>query len=134
MANASHDSNHVPTLLGVSSSDGTTPVPIYADASTHRLLVSTGGITALPITSKTSTYQITTSDYTINATSGTFTTTLPTAIGVDGRVYIIKNSGSGTVTLATTSSQTIDGLLTETLSQYDFITVQSDGANWITIG
>lgn len=44
MAQASRDQNNVPTLLGVSSSDGATPVPIYANPTTHRLLVdSTGG-------------------------------------------------------------------------------------------
>lgn len=42
--NASRDQNSVPTLLGVSSSDGTSTVKIYADPTTHRLLVnSTGG-------------------------------------------------------------------------------------------
>lgn len=44
MANASRDENDVPTLLGVSNSDGKTPVTIYADPVTHRLLVGmTGG-------------------------------------------------------------------------------------------
>lgn len=40
MANASRDENNVPTLLGVSSVDGTTPVPVYANPTTHRLLTS----------------------------------------------------------------------------------------------
>lgn len=39
MSNAKHDQNHVPTLTGVSNADGTTPVPIYADPTTHRLLI-----------------------------------------------------------------------------------------------
>lgn len=39
MSQASRDQNFVPTLLGVSSSDGTTPIPVYADPTTHRLLV-----------------------------------------------------------------------------------------------
>lgn len=44
MANASHDQNHVPSLLGASCADGKTPVNIYADPATHRLLVNaTGG-------------------------------------------------------------------------------------------
>lgn len=45
MPNASRDENNVPTLLAASSSDGTTPVKIYGDPSTHRLLVnnSSGG-------------------------------------------------------------------------------------------
>ncbi len=45
MANASRDENFVPTLLGASSSDGITPVTIYADPTTHRLLVNaTAGV------------------------------------------------------------------------------------------
>lgn len=39
MANAKRDNNRVTTLLGVSNSDGITPVVIYADPVTHRLLV-----------------------------------------------------------------------------------------------
>ncbi len=43
--NASRDENSVPTLLGVSSADGTSTVKIYADPSTHRLLVNaTSGV------------------------------------------------------------------------------------------
>lgn len=37
--NASRDQNYVPTLLGVSSADGVTPVTIYVDPTTHRVLV-----------------------------------------------------------------------------------------------
>lgn len=40
---ASRDENNVPTLLGVSSSDGSTVVKVYADPSTHRLLVNSSG-------------------------------------------------------------------------------------------
>lgn len=39
---AKRDQNNVPTLLAVSSSDGT-PVIVYADPTTHRLLVSSSG-------------------------------------------------------------------------------------------
>lgn len=40
MAQAPRDQNRVPALLGTSSADGVTPVAIYADPSTHRLLVA----------------------------------------------------------------------------------------------
>lgn len=40
---ASRDQNSVPTLLGVSSSDGKSPVKVYADPTSHRLLVSSSG-------------------------------------------------------------------------------------------
>lgn len=39
MAYAKRDENRIPTLLGVSSVDGITPVVIYADPITHRLFV-----------------------------------------------------------------------------------------------
>lgn len=43
MANAKRDDNRIPTLLGVSNADGVTPVTLYADPTTHRLLVSHSG-------------------------------------------------------------------------------------------
>lgn len=79
----------------------------------------------------TSTYAIQPTDYQIEATTGTFTVTLPTAVGITGKVYSIKNSGIGTITLATTSSQLIDGNLTQTLTQLDNLVVMSNGTGWI---
>jgi hypothetical protein len=74
-------------------------------------------------------------DYTVDCTANTFAVTLPTAVGITGRTYIIKNSGTGIITLNTTSSQTIDGTASGvlTLVQYDSITLMSNGANWIKI-
>lgn len=43
MAQASRDENRVATLLGVSSADGVTPVPLKADPTTGRLLTSSSG-------------------------------------------------------------------------------------------
>lgn len=40
--NAKRDENFVPTLLGVSSADGVTPIRVWADPDTHRLLVDLG--------------------------------------------------------------------------------------------
>lgn len=86
---------------------------------------------------RTTTYPITAADYTIEATSGTFTTTLPTAVGITGRQYVITNSGSGVVTLATTSSQVFQNVTatptTLTLNQFNTVIVQSNGANWLRI-
>lgn len=89
---------------------------------------------ALPFASKTSTYSITTSDSIIDCTSGTFTVTLPTATGITGRQFTVKNSGAGTITIATTSSQTIDGASTYSLSmQYQSVMLVSNGVNWIVV-
>lgn len=40
MAQAPRDQNRIPTLLGASNADGITPVAVYADPSTHALIVS----------------------------------------------------------------------------------------------
>lgn len=40
MADAKRDSNYITTLLAVSNADGSTPVTLYADPTTHRLLTS----------------------------------------------------------------------------------------------
>jgi len=77
-------------------------------------------------TAQTGTYAILRNDYTINCTSGTFTVTLPTAVGFTGQEYVIKNSGAGAITVATTSSQTIDGVTTQILSTLMSITVMSN--------
>lgn len=83
---------------------------------------------------KTANYTATISDYVIDCTTGTFTITLPTAVGIVGRIYIIKNSGAGSITLDTTSSQTIDGSTTKTIAAAAWLQVQSDNANWKIIG
>jgi hypothetical protein len=62
--------------------------------------------------------------------SGTTTLTLPTAVGNTNR-YTLKNVGTSTVTINTTSSQTIDGSTSLTISvRYTAIDVVSDGTNW----
>lgn len=86
---------------------------------------------------KTANYTATSSDYTIDCTSGTFTVTLPTAVGITGRIYVITNSGAGVITVATTSSQTfvnVTGVPTTlSLAVLGAYRVQSNGANWIVI-
>lgn len=72
-------------------------------------------------------------DSLLEVTSGTITVTLPTAVGIQGTSFIVKNSGAGTVTLATTGGQTIDGASTQSLSQYTALQVVSNGTNWIII-
>lgn len=98
------------------------------------LLIQIWGALTLAYAAKTGDYTLTASDYTVDCTANTFTITLPTAVWIEGRIYNIKNSGTGVITINTTSSQTIDGGTTATIStQYENITVQSTGANWIIL-
>lgn len=71
---------------------------------------------------------------TVQVTATGQTITLPTAVGITGRIYTIKLTAVGSCTVATTSSQTIDASTTYSLSaQYKDVTVQSNGANWLII-
>ena len=91
------------------------------------------GVIAPSYIAKTANFTATSLTSTIDCTN-TITITLPTAVGQTGRIHIIKNSGTGVITIATTSSQTIDGAATQSLAtQWSKITVQSTGANWIII-
>lgn len=90
-------------------------------------------VTIYAYKSETTSYPITTTDYQIECVSGTFTITLPTAIGIIGKTFSIKNSGIGKITVNTIGIQTIDDELNQYLSQYDNLMVMSNGSNWIII-
>lgn len=112
------------------SGDGT------LDTSTGALTISKIG--GVPVSSsyvaKTGSYGVGTGDFVVDCTANTFTVTLPTAVGVAGKQYCVKNSGTGVITIATTSAQTIDGVANKKLSvQYEAFWVISDGANWKVI-
>ena len=85
-------------------------------------------------TGVSATYTILSTDYTIDCTANTFTVTLPTAVGITGQIYNIKNSGTGTITVDGDGTETIDGDTSiDIVTQYDSRTFQSNGANWIEL-
>jgi hypothetical protein len=100
--------------------------------------ISGGGGSRVAITEKTASFSIPSPDpsvvqehYSFNSSSAT-TATLPTAVGNSGLVFIITRTGTGAVTVATTSAQTISGLSSLSIaSQWSSVTVKSDGSNWI---
>jgi len=125
------------------SVDSTVVAKIYAEADgsggiqnpkfdiTGNLKAS--GSLTLPYVAKTATYTVTDTDYTIDCTANTFTVTLPTAVGITGRIYNIKNTGAGTITVDGDGSETIDGQTTQTVAQWENLQIQSNGANWIIL-
>ena len=76
------------------------------------------------------------SDYFVNLTSPGLTASLPSAIGITGREYVIKLTAAGTATIDVgATGQRIDGATTYSLSaQNKYIKVASDGANWMVVG
>ena len=84
---------------------------------------------------KTSAYTAATEEYLFcDATSGAFSITLPAVSA--GLQYTIKktDSSANLVTIDGNASEEIDGELTQVLTtQYDVITIVSDGTSWMTL-
>lgn len=111
----------------------------FGGSTTATSTVQVAGSFANGYVAKTGTYTATGTDYLINCTANTFTVTLPTSIGITGRIYEVVNSGAGTITVGTTSSQTFTNV-TATPTTLTILTlagksvrVMSDGANWIQL-
>ena len=109
---------------------GTNRSLVFQDAS--GTIALTGDPVQVPYNAQGSTYTASSTDCVINCT-GTWTLTLPTAVGVSGRFYYIKNSGAGTITMAGTGGQTFDGVASPTVAAGASLTVCSDGANWLVL-
>lgn len=123
------------------SSSGTTASRLAIGTGAQQIISPVAGIPAWvwPLsvqTSQTTTYSISaTADNVVflNANGGAFTATLPTAASVTGKVYYLKKTDATTnaVTIATTSSQTIDGVVGTSLNtQNETLKIVSDGSNW----
>jgi hypothetical protein len=118
---------NTPTLTGDLHLDGSLTAGTLQVTALHTTAFAAG------YTTKTASYTATDTDYTVHFTSGTSTFTLPTAVGIAGRIYVVRNDSGNTLILATTSSQTIDGAAPTTLATGTVKQYQSTGANWITL-
>ena len=111
---------------------GVDAVSVVIGGTTANSTLQVVGSFATAYVAKTATYTATSSDHTIDCTDNTFTVTLPTAVGITGRVYVVKNSGTGTITVDGDGSETIDGNTSiDIVTQYDSRRLQSNGVNWI---
>jgi len=80
-----------------------------------------------------------TSNYTIEQwdvvilCNGTLTVTMPSAIGLSGKKYYIKNIGTGVVTVSAGTETIDDGHTAVLESQYEAIDIVSNGVGWFII-
>jgi hypothetical protein len=114
-------------------------VGVATATPTSRLTIN-GSFAQALTNSAAATYTLTDSDNVllVDSTAGVRTRTLPTAVGITGRQYVIKDwkgtAGVYNITVTTTSSQTIDGATSYVInSSYGAVIVESDGANWSVI-
>jgi len=122
---------------------GTVTLPATVTGASAQVLTlpaSTGTLALVGVAafaSKTANYTATSSDevLTCDATSATITITLPTAVGITGKKYVIKRIDAhvtNEVIVDPNSTQTIDGATTlDIINQYDSVDIVSDGANWV---
>lgn len=66
----------------------------------------------------------------VKATAAGITLTLPTAVGIVGRIYIVDNASSGDITVDTTGGETVWDESSQTIPQNSCVSFYSDGANW----
>ncbi len=78
-----------------------------------------------------------TSDYTLISSDdvvlcdGTFTISVPVVANNPGKLYHIKNIGTGTITIDPSGTETIDDGLAAVLdTKYECISIISNGSNW----
>lgn len=86
--------------------------------------------------SQTASYTATLGDHLLlmDTSSAVLTLTLPTAVGAKGKEYVVMNTGTKALTIATTSTQTINGGTSYILpNKYFNVTLYSDGSNWVAV-
>ena len=99
-------------------------------------IFSTGSGVMVKQVTKTSDYPITTSDNTIwcdPTVGGTFTVTLPSAVGIGGQEFTVKHIGTANSVNVASAGGVIDGSSSWTLAAKNSMTVRSDGTNWYII-
>ena len=119
---------------GITLSAGT---GITFTTSSNIITLSTTGVISRSITTitgSTTGLAVASTDYVyVGNTSGNINLTMPTAVSNTNR-YTVKQNNIGTLTLLTTSSQTIDGVTGYALTrQYQAVDLLSDAANWFIV-
>lgn len=85
------------------------------------------------LVSKTANYIATVFDFTIECTTNSFTVTLPSPIGIKGKIFNVQNSGTGLITVIVIGGLLINGKTSQYIYSPNSMQVQSNGSNYIII-
>lgn len=125
MSQAPRDQNSVPTLLGVSSADGITPLPVQVDPATGAILVDVSGAGSGTVTSV--------SVVTANGVSGSVATATTTPAITLTLGAITPTSVNGNTITTGTGTLTLGAGSTLATSATNSITLTSTGATNVTL-
>ena len=104
-------------------------VALFIPTQSGWLSANTGAISVRKVTAN---YTMTSNDDVVIIGANNLVITVPDATAVEqGRVYRIKAGDFTGGSIATQSSQTIDGTTPPTLNTLENLTIYSDGANWL---
>lgn len=139
----SGSANYIPRFTGASTLGNSV---VYNDASNNIGIGTTTPNSRLQVNGSFSMAVLTTAaDLTLDGshhvvlcnslTGNSVTITLPTAVGLTGRQYIIKNIGGGASFVVAFNLETIDGVAFVDLTpRFKYVVVVSDGSNWVITG
>lgn len=128
MVSTPRDANRVTTLLGTSSTDGSTPVSIYADPTTHRLLTSgaiSATVTAQATTPKTLAASESGTIFSNEGATGAITFNLPTAVANYVYTFIVQDADGINITAAAADTIRFGGTVTATAGTISSTTIGS---------
>jgi len=120
---------------------GSSDLPLKVNASNdleyngHTLMTSGGEIASpnFPYLAISGALVLTDAHYIVSASgAANYSVTLPTAVGNQGRIFIIKSQMNAGIllTVATTGGQTIDGSSVKNIATYEALHVVSNATNW----
>jgi len=129
-----HGSGAPPALLEHELGWDYTNKVLYCDSDESIVgSVVPGGI-LMSIVAKTAAYTVTSSDDMVTCGAGNETFNVDIIAPIVSKIYYIKNVGTGVITVDadTTGGSTIDAETTQTLYQYDSLTIvgASDASEW----
>lgn len=124
-----------PTDDDGSGTTGTVINKAWLDALYDAIDAAISGSLGGGLKQKSANYTALNTDSIIEATSGSFTITLHAASDATRGTtpLLVKNSGSGTVTIDGDASELIDGQTTVALGQRDSVTLISNGSAWMIV-
>jgi hypothetical protein len=100
----------------------------FAAPTTGTILATIGSPQAQSVVVVNNDYNVQITDRIVQMTVAGKTSTLPTAVGYTGREFVIDNASTGDVFV--TGTQTIQGVVTQTVPFDSAIAVYSNGAVW----